>query len=471
LFNAFDTITRILINTNLQIKEKKFYIFYLALFSLIPLWNIPHTIAARYVCEGLLLILALSFALDWKPTLAKLKLVIVFIFYLFVQLLFFSTDLKSGLSGFKSEWMHFILFSIAGVGAGLIASKQKSENMLLFLGVAFAVPLLVHLSLSTIKGVEIGAIPWQYWGINEIHGDLGYTALQASILLSTYFLSVAKTRSQFALSLALLFVCIASPLIAQSRGGVIFAIFGITFTSATYFLMSPKKSSFGIKSLLILVAAIICVGILVKIGISVDPTRWSGTFSRALVGFHGDPDALYCNGIDSLRNSLQNKDVDITPQIEAGIKSVEDGDGARVMAARSGLRMALENPMGINGSKQAYQTAITKFCGKPPAIFISHTHNAWIDTSLAIGIPGAFLLLLVMLNYGWRGLQMLRQPEQINPFALALFISASVWILRGILDSTLRDQMLEMQSFILAFLLASAVNYQVKIQVQNRSVY
>jgi hypothetical protein len=449
-------------NTNLQIEEYKYYIFYLALFSLIPLWNIPHTIAARYVCEGLLLILTLSFALDWKPILNKSKLVIVFIGYLFIQLLFFSTDLKSGLSGFKSEWMHFILFSLAGAGAGLITSKQKSESILLFLGVAFTVPLLIHLSLSLMKGLEIGAIPWGYWGINEIHGDLGYTALQAAVLLMTYLLCLAKTRSQYALSLVLLFACITSPVIAQSRGGVIFAIFGITFTGATYFLMAQKKSSFGVKGLVILISTIVCVGFLVKIAISADPTRWGGALSRALVGFHGDPNALYCNGIDSLRSSLQTKGVDITPQIEAGIKSVEDGDGARVMAARSGLRMALENPMGINGSKQAYQTAITEFCGKPPAIFISHTHNAWIDTSLAIGIPGAFLLLLVMLNYGWRGLQMIRQPEQINPFALALFVSASIWILRGILDSTLRDQMLEMQAFILAFLLASAINYQVK---------
>jgi hypothetical protein len=450
-------------STNLQIKGYKYYILFFALFSLIPLWNIPHTIAARYVCEGLLLILALSFAMDWKPILSKSKLVILFICYLFIQLLFFSTDLKSGLSGFKSEWMHFILFSIAGAGAGLITSKRKSESMLLYLGIAFALPLLIHLSLSVIKGFEIGVIPWRYWGINEIHGDLGYTALQASILLSTYFLCASKTRWQYVLSLALLLSCIASPLIAQSRGGVIFALAGIVFTSTTYFLMAQKKSSFGIKSLITVIAAIVCIGFLVKIGISVDPTRWGGAFSRALVGFHGDPNALYCNGIDSLRNSLKAEGVNITPEIEAGIKSVEDGDGARVMAARSGLRMALENPMGINGSKQAYQTAITAFCGKPPVIFISHTHNAWIDTSLAIGIPGAFLLLLVMLNYGWQGFQMVRRSKQINPFALALFISAGIWILRGILDSTLRDQMLEMQAFILAFLLASAMSYQAKM--------
>jgi hypothetical protein len=450
-------------NTNLQIEEYKYYIFYLALFALIPLWNIPHTIAARYVCEGLLLILTLSFALDWKPILSKSKLVILFICYLFIQLLFFSTDLKSGLSGFKSEWMHFILFTVAGAGAGLIASKRKSENTLLYLGIAFAAPLLIHLSLSVIKGVAIGAFPWRYWGINEIHGDLGYTALQASILLSTYCLCASKARWQYILSLVLLLSCIASPLIAQSRGGVIFAIVGILFTVSTYFVIAQKKSGFSAKSLATLITAIICVGFLVKIGISVDPTRWGGTLSRALVGFHGDPNALYCNGIDSLRNSLKAEGVYITPEIEAGIKSVEDGDGARVMAARSGLRMALENPMGINGSKQAYQIAITRFCGKPPAIAISHTHNAWIDTSLAIGIPGAILLLLVFLHYGWQGFQMIRQHNQINPFALALFVSAGIWILRGALDSTLRDQMLEMQAFIFAFLLAAALHYQPKI--------
>jgi O-antigen ligase len=91
---------------------------------------------------------------------------------------------------------------------------------------------------------------------------------------------------------------------------------------------------------------------------------------------------------------------------------------------------------------------------------MSHTHNAWIDTALAIGIPGAILLLLVMLNYAFYGYQLNQQQKAINPFAFALLISACVWILRGALDSTLRDQMLEMQAFTLAFLLATALQFQ-----------
>jgi hypothetical protein len=67
-----------------------------------------------------------------------------------------------------------------------------------------------------------------------------------------------------------------------------------------------------------------------------------------------------------------------------------------------------------------------------------------------------------MLNYGWQGFRMIKQHNQINPFALALFVSAGIWIVRGALDSTLRDQMLEMQAFIFALLLAATLNYQPK---------
>ena len=133
------------------------------------------------------------------------------------------------------------------------------------------------------------------------------------------------------------------------------------------------------------------------------------------------------------------------------------GRGPKLTAVHSGLVMALENPMGINGSKQAYQIAITKFCQNPPAIFISHTHNGWLDTALEIGIPGALLLLLVMWNYATQVFGMIKAGGKINSFAIALFISSAVWILRGVLNSTLRDHMLEMQAFTFALLLVLSI--------------
>jgi hypothetical protein len=450
----------------LEITKYKEYLFYLLLFCLIQLWTIPHTIAARYVCEGLLLILILSSRLDWSLVLHKSKLLLLFFAYLLIQLFLFSTDLKTGFKSFKSEWIHFIVFSVIGAGTGLYIAKQMTPNLPLYFGIAFLIAPLAHLILSLVKFVEVGSIPWGYWGINDHHADLGYKTLLASIFMSTYLFFEPKKRLLTWTCVLLLIACIASPLIAQSRGGVIFVLLSLLFVFLIFIFVAQLRRSFRLKDFLILIMGLFFVGLIIKSGVSADQNRWGGMLSRALVGFHGDPNLVYCNGIENLRSALREEGIAITPQIEAGIKSVEDGDGARVMAARSGLLMALENPLGINGSKHAYKTAITQFCQKPPEIFIPHTHNGWIDTALAIGIPGALLLLLIMLNYATQGFRMIRSESRTNPFAIALFVSAVIWILRGILDSTLRDHMLEMQALTFALLLVLAILFH-KENVSN----
>ena len=432
-------------------------IFFISLFGLLAIWNIPNTIAARYVFEGLLLLSVMTASLPWGLFFKKSKLLLIFFAYVIIQTAFLSTDLKEALLNFKSEWMHFILFSWIGAGAGLLIARQGHKEILFYIGLAFSVPLLIHFVLFIIKAIEIGGIPQHYWGINKHHFELGFTALQASICLSVFLLFQTPTRLKKILASICLLLCITSPLLAMSRFGVAFVLLCLFFALALYFIFKRNGFRLKTKELILLLVAVLSVGALIKIGATIDPVRWSGLTSRALVGFYGDPQEVFCNGIEPLRDSLQSHGVAITPEIEKALDSVKDGDGARVMAARSGLSLIFEYPFGINGSRQAYQRAIQAECGKAPAIFISHTHNAWIDTSLAIGIPGAVLLLLVMLNYAYSGFHLRRFNQTINPFAVALLITACVWIVRGITDPTLRDQMLEMQAFMLAFLFAMAL--------------
>ena len=437
----------------LNLKKIQNLIFLAPLFILIPLWNIPHTIAGRYICEGLLLIAILAYRPNWKIFLNANKALLLFFAYLLIQLLFFSTNYQLAFSNFRSEWMHFILFSIIGAGAGLMLGKNSSLKILFALGIAFSIPLYIHLLLSLVKGIKLGSIPWGYWGINEIHGDLGYTALQASILLFTYYLYQEKSKRL--ITLALIAVCVSSPLLAASRGGTGFVLIALAFISLSYFFLSDgAKISLQNKVIGVLLVFVFIMGTY-QIGVMSDPNRWGGVISRLSIGFEGNPSAVYCNGITSLEDAIKSKGKMITPSIQKGLDSVVDGDGARVMAARSGVALTLESPMGINQSKQAYQQAIIKQCNGKPTIFISHTHNAWIDTALAIGIPGAFLLLITLLAYARRGYKALKSTNSsISGFGMALFASSCIWITRGVLDSTQRDQMLEMQAFILAFLLS-----------------
>lgn len=439
---------------------KRFHkiVFFAALFILIPLWNIPHTIAGRYTCEGLLFITVLLYKPEWKLFFQKNKILFTFFAYLIFQLVFFSENFKLAFSNFRAEWMHFILFSIIGAGTGLILGKKDSKKFLFYFGIAFSVPLFLHIVLFFIKGVSSGRIPWGYWGINEIHGDFAYPALEASILFCTYYFLQAKTKSERYLTGGLMVICILSPLIATSRGGVIFTLAGILFVIFCHFFIGTGKSLSGSKKMLfILTLPILFIGIY-KIGVISDPNRWAGISSRLAISLEGDPGQVYCEGIETLEETLKRKGVDITPAIQKGLDSVVDGEGSRVMAARSSLALMLQNPMGINQSKQAYQQAIKTYCGSEPKIFISHAHNAWIDTALAIGIPGAILLLLVLINYGRYGYITYLKHSLSSPYGMALFASAIMWIARGLLDSTMRDQMLEMQAFIFAALMGIIIS-------------
>lgn len=445
---------------NIDLSSSQFfkYFFYLAFFGLLSIWYIPHTIAARYICAVIILIIVLTTPLDWRLFFRKSKFFIIFAAYLLIHLLFFSTNFNAGLVGFKSEWMHFILFTIAGAGSGLLFIKHEIKDILLYVAIALAAPLFIHALLLLIRGSSIGEIPWGYWGINEIHGDFAYPALQTSILVLTYILCQSSEKKKI-IAFFILFLCFISPLIAQSRGGIIFTLISIVSTFLFVFFLQNRSRLLQKKKVLIFVFSLSVISLLLGIGVSADLGRWSGITTRAFVALEGNPILTHCNGISEIRDSFKKRGIFISPELNSAIEATKVGDGARVLAARTGFLLALKNPLGINGSKDAYQIAIRDYCGFNPEIPISHAHNAWIDTSLAIGIPGMLILLLVILNYGVQGFRMSSISDQINPYAIALCLSAFLWILRGLLDSTLRDQMLEMQAFIFALLYILALNY------------
>lgn len=442
-------------------------ILYILLFILIPLWNIPHTIAGRYICEALMLILVISRKRDWSLFFSTNKILLIFFLYLFIQLIFFSKNYQLAFSNFRAEWMHFILFSIIGAGVGLILGKYESNKILLFLGIAFSIPLYIHVALSIIKGVSLGTIPWRYLGINQIHGDFGYPALEASILLSTFYLYEAKHRLNKILTAALIGICIASPFLAQSRGGTGFVLLGILFVFITHCLFS-REIKFNLTKIIIQILVVILVPLGVfKIGFLTDQDRWGGIFSRIAIGLQGSPAATYCKGIDFLKQEMLNKGIPITQETQLGLDSVVNGDGARMMAARSGFDLIRKHPMGLDQSKQAFQTAIIEECQGAPKIFISHAHNGWIDTGLAIGAPGLLLLILLMAQYARVGWDAVKKGDESSPYGMALFASAILWTTRGFLDSTLRDQMLEMQAFIFALLLGVIL---IKVKSKHKEI-
>ena len=428
-------------------------LYWTALFLLVPLWSLPHTIAGRYICEGILLIIILWSKPKFLEFLRQFKTLLIFMLYLVFQLIFFSTDFQVAFHNFRAEWMHFIIFSVIGIGSGLLIGKTLHRKFLLALACSFSIPLFIHVMLSIKKFSSDGSISWGYTGINEIHGDLGYTALQATILFTCYLLFQSKSWSEKMLISLASVACIASPLLAASRGGTGFSILGIAFTCFAYFLLAKKINPDNrIKKLWM---AVFLIGLLMgtyKIAMFSNPDRWGGTLSRLTLGLEGDAKSIVCDGASSLENTLKNKGIEISPEITKNLAAINDGDGARVVVARIGSLLILEHPMGLNQSKEAYQQAVHALCQRDPKVLLSHSHNGWIDTALSLGIPGALLLLALFTRYIRFGYQSMRADNDSSIYGLALFSSACLWLLRGLLDSTQRDHMLEMQAFVLALL-------------------
>jgi hypothetical protein len=258
-----------------------------------------------------------------------------------------------------------------------------------------------------------------------------------------------------------------SPLIASSRGGTFFVFVSI-LTVLGMSSLTHQRSQWSIKYFII---TLLSIGVLIlgvfKIAQSLDSQRWEGTLSRLEMGFKGDALKINCEGVEVLQKTLTIEGIEITPQISRILESIKDGDGARMMAARSALHLITENPMGINQSRLGYEIALEKHCGYKPKIMLLNSHNGWFDTALAIGVIGAIFYLLVYLNFLKFGLKTSFGPhKELVPYGVALFSLGFMWMVRSVFDSAQRDQMLEMQIFTLC-LLSSYILFFKKATTSN----
>lgn len=416
--------------------------------SVVSIWCISGTIAARYILSGLALIMLLWLQPKWKTFFSQNKIVLVFFVYLLIHLFFLSSDFYSALRAFRGEWLKLMLFLIFGAGLGLLTRHLDKERLILAMGLAFCVPLVQHLFLTMKVMSSSFHIPWGYVGIVSNHGDLGYTSFSASLLLSPLLIFGSNLKDRVFAAIGLV-ICFLSVIIAQSRGGLIFTALPM-LVMLMIFILQNRRSKKVIASI-ILVAGL-ATTLIVQFNSLNQSSKWNGMIERAKFGLIGDdPLEINCEGSEYIEQLLESQGTEITPKIQELIKFTVDGDGARVLTARGAVKLAFIYPWGFDQSKVSYQLAITKYCEEKPKIMLANAHNGWLNASLAIGLPGAVLYFLVVIGFFRQGI---RGQTHSKVTSTALVLTASLWILRSMLDASMQDQMLEMQVFVMAFLAA-----------------
>jgi hypothetical protein len=438
------------ISNKLQITKIYDLTICVLLFVLIPVWSIPHTMAIRNIVAGILLLIVIFRNWDWIIFLKESKPLIIFGAYLIFFLVFISTDTLETLRNIKSEWLRFILYSLVGGTIGMWFVNHSKSQLFFFLGFSFSVPLLIHLILFAFKAVELQSIPWGYSGLSISHGDLGYSALQSIIFISVFLFFLCNSRVYFSCALLLITLMILSLTLAQSRGGLIFAIFSFVFVSLCFMLFN---NTFRLKKKILAVVILIFTAIIsIKFVSTAFPEKeWANFSHKISIALMGDPLNITCDGTDNLRKELHEKHTILSPDMEETLIDINGGTASRILIARTGLALLKENPMGSNGSRESYQIAINKIC--KPAIELANTHNGWIDTALAIGVMGAFIFSIFYIqNIFFASKVLISSANQDKSVATALLATSLIWILRNILDTAQRDQMLEIQGFCIALL-------------------
>lgn len=439
-------------------KSNNKYREFLILFSiglLIPILSLPHTIALRNILLVCSLIGLYFCKLEWKKYKNKLDFFWIFCIYILLDLIFFSSDIKIAFRNFIGEWFKFILYFILGLGGALFVSGYNHKRIILWMGLLFSAPIILHLFMTFIKWLESPSnqIPFGYLGIQSMHGEIAYTSLSASILLSVYLYFQASKLFEYCYIYLCLLACIVSPVIAKSRGGLIFSVLAIILVAFFAVCIGLRRPAVGAKRSHKAIP-IILVGLLaIVFSRSSDVSRWSDIVGKIRMGIYASESGfkISCDGVSALI-SESNIEQDKNPKTWLQIASVVDGDGMRVLGAITGLKLALENPLGINQSRQAYQVALKNYCHHNPQINPSHSHNGWINAALAIGIPGVILLIYLFYRLIETGCRAIVDNKQPNPCSIALVLFVFIWAIRGLFDATMQDQMLEMQGFTFALL-------------------
>jgi hypothetical protein len=429
----------------------------LLLMVLFFVWNIPHTIAIRYLTTLIILITVFYLKPDWEKLGNFLWLPGLWALYLIIYTFLLADNFQIAFKGFSGEWLKSIIYMLIGFGSGLLLSNAKKQSCLfLAFGIASFFPLLIHIFSFIQYAIASQSIPLGYWGLHKHHADLGYTAIQAITFLTLYLVFFAKELLNKILAGIGISLCLLSPILARSRAGSLFTILTLMINALLIFKFETSKEIFKYRKIL-LIASILVISSMTIISKNVDSDRWRGVTERLYSGFQGDAIQIICDGPLALQNSLSNPDLIHNEKYKKIVDNLNSGDSYRILTARAGIELMKEFPMGMSGSKDAYAAAIKTKC-KTPSIKMDHTHNGWIDTALSIGIPGVMIYFTLMIFFGFFGWANLKSHNKtVKAWAVALFSLTILWSLRSLFDSAQRDQMLEIQSFFLPFAMSCII--------------
>jgi O-antigen ligase len=415
----------------------------LSLFSLlIFILPIPGTLALRNVLAvSLMLILFIIFITNknhkslfrFKEFYKILKPLIVLTLFILFHCIFVSTETALSLSEFKSHWVYPMLYFVIGSLITFHIFKFSSFSKDVLINALFFTLLLHILYLDyfstkfflqeyTIK--RSGGLLQSPASANYISNILA-SIISVEVLYRLRFKDrVLKVSNLFLYLIAL--IVLFSYLFEGVRFGYIcLFIIGIEFIF--FYYLYNRKITLKKKLLSILIFTLIFI---LPLGASIKfDDRWSSIIKTIPLAMETETNLYWQNS--------HNKD--IVPRFESGQISSES-NYLRLAWFFKGVEYIRLNPMGIGYSRNAFGRAIEMYEGNNEASGY-HSHSSIIDFTIGIGIIGTLIWLFFiyrLINIAYK-----KASNDYDYYALLTTLLISIFFIRSIIDSNMRDHIFQ----------------------------
>lgn len=414
-----------------------------ALFALMFVWPIPHTIALR----NLLLFLSLLIfawiayrerpAIEWaRPVRLPITLYLVLTVWLVLGALLVSKETAWSLSEISGQWFKGAaalaiggLAALAARGKGIITPRSLLLVVFgaLFAHVAYVVGADIFGWLST------GALERRVSGLTEGPDKMNYlTNMLLALLVAEAFFRMAFRRRLLPLPGPLLLAAIGlagfSSYIEGMRNGMVAALFLFASTGSLYWFECRGKMKTGTLLASLAVFLLAC-GTFGYLGYKADP-RWQSLHESIHVALDTQQHKAWLGMRKYPLPTLANG------------QEVEASAYLRAAWMKEGVILALEHPLGLGFGRNAFGHGIKEKYGEGGG----HSHSGLLDMAIGAGIPGALLWVAFLLSLLYLAAR--TYFRQKNQYALILFFLVAGYFARMLVDSIIRDHMLEQFMFL-----------------------
>ncbi len=404
-------------------------------------WPIPRTISLRdtllVACLGLFAWQAFrnrKTSFPWQPLRLPFGLYLALSVWIVFVALAVSDETAWALGEIKGQWLKATIALVAGGLFGAIAFRNEGLRRVALIGMGVA--LLLHVLYVDYEALRYPSLRafMRIAGLTEGPDKSNYlTNILLYLLLADICLRFVSHRRFLPIGNIPLVGIVALALLAvlfeSLRNGVIELAIVLALAWGVMAAVSNRARRAAMLSVgFVLIAIVLVLGYL---SLRQDD-RWRTFLETVPIALDTDNRAWINEGQPQ-------------PKLASG-QTVDWSNYMRIARIKAGVALTLENPLGVGFGRNAFGHAVMKKYGETS----SHSHSGLIDMSIGTGIPGTLLWLGFLASLailGWRAFRHTR-----DYYALALLFLVTGYSFRMLVDSTIRDHMLQMFLFLAAFL-------------------